>query len=559
MEKVLLLMLPYWTPVIPPAGLSCLKAYLSRYGYPVKTVDANVEIKLREMYDQYFTLLKTFIPLHKQGVFNNIGNPVWQHHMMAHQNYEDESEYFQLVKIVVYQTFFHWLDDSQIRRLNGILTENYTRLEEYILGLLEKEKPEVLGISVFSGTLPSSWFTFKLVKKHYPHIMTVMGGGIFYDHLAVGSPNLDFFLEKTKGFIDKLIIGEGEILFRKLLQGEFPRSRRVFTQADTGGEILDLAGVDIPDPSDLEIQHYPYLNSYASRSCPYQCTFCSDPILWGRYRKKSPEQIVYELTTLYKRYGSQLFILSDLLLNPIATELSEEFTRSAASIYWDTHFRISEEACDPEKTFLWRRGGMYRVEMGVESGSQRILDLMGKKITLKQTGDALNALALAGVKTTTYWVIGYPGETEEDFRMTLDLLEELKDVIYEAELNPFWYVPTGQVNSGEWAKISTPLYPENAADMLIVREWILDCEPSREERFKRVNRFVQHCKKLGIPDPYSVNEIYRADERWKKLQKNAVPSIIEFKDKNIYIDENKRIKKVSTLKTKLKHDGNWGF
>ena len=190
---------------------------------------------------------------------------------------------------------------------------------------------------------------------------------------------------------------------------------------------------------------------------------------------------------------------------------------------------------------------------------------MGKKITPAQIREAVSALAQAGIKTTTYWVIGYPGETEEDFQQTLDLVEEMKDDLYEADCNPFAYFLTGQVESDRWAEKnrSRLLYPPEARDMLMLQTWILDTPPSREETYDRLNRFVAHCRALGIPNPYSLRDIYRADERWRKLHANAVPPLAEFldaKNKGITpIDENKRVKKIVLSQTIPEITGDWGF
>jgi radical SAM superfamily enzyme YgiQ (UPF0313 family) len=557
-EKILLLLLPYWTPVVPPAGLSCLKSFLKQYGYHVKAVDANVEFELREMYDKYFEYLKGCVPEDKQSVIYNIGNEVWQNHMMAHLNHQDQGQYIELVKILVHQTFFCHVNEPQIRQLNRIISETYTQLETYLVDLLEKEKPSILGLSVYIGTMPASIFTFRMVRQRYPHIKTVMGGGIFNGLMALNSPNLAFFLEETRDYIDKVIIGEGELLFLKLLQSKFPESQRLITLQDIDGEVLDVSSVDIPDMSDFKLEYYPYLTSYATRSCPFQCRFCSDPVFWGKYRQKSAVQVANELINAYKTYGSQLFIMSDLLMNPIASDLANELLNADVSVYWDTHFRVGKEVCDVDNTLLWRRGGLYRVQLGAESGSQRILNLMKKNITIEQTREALSALAYAGIKTTTYWVIGFPGESEEDFQMTLDLVEELKNDIYQAEINPFWYVPYGQVNSQKWLPKSRLLYPAWSRDLLILQQWVLDEEPSREERYRRVNRFALHCKKIGIPNPYSMKEIHHADYRWRQLHKNAVPALEEFKE-SAYIDENKRVKESITVRQIVHHDGNWGF
>jgi hypothetical protein len=559
-KKILLVILPFWTPQIPPMGISCLKGFLNRQGFPhVKTVDANTEIQLREVYDLYFNTLERLIPEDRQGNYQSIGNEVWQNHMMAHINYKNENEYVQLVKLLVSTIFFCQLETPQVRELIEIIEETYSRLKTYFLHLLEEEKPGVLGLSVYIGNLPASVFAFRLTKKKYPHIMTVMGGGVFYDQLAIGTDNLAYFLEKTRHYIDKIIIGEGELLFLKLLQGKLPGKQRVYTGSAVDGEVLSLAEEQLPGFSDLKTGYYPYLAAYGSRSCPFCCSFCSDSIYWGRYRKKAPALVVRELKKLFGTYGYQLFYFSDLLLNPYITALAREFIKEKLSIYWDGLLRISEEVCDPGKTLLWRQGGFYRASLGCESGSQHVLDLMNKKITVEQSKAALSSLASAGIKTTTYWVTGHPGETEPDFRQTLDFLEEMKDDIYYAEGNVFWSVLTGRAQSGEWMKQGVPLYPAKFKDMLLQQIMVMDVEPTREERYERLHRFVQHCKKLGIHNPYSLDGIHKADERWKKLHKNAVPALADFKQKNTDIHENKTIKPLVDAPTILKDDGNWGF
>ncbi|HLP48725.1 MAG TPA: radical SAM protein, partial [Candidatus Kapabacteria bacterium] len=121
--------------------------------------------------------------------------------------------------------------------------------------------------------------------------------------------------------------------------------------------------------------------------------------------------------------------------------------------------------------------------MGVESGSQKVLEAMNKRIPLEDIATTIINLGNAGIKVTTYFIMGFPGETEEDFQQTLDFIETLKDNIYEAECNPFGFYPEAQVSSAEWQKNATihPLYPETARDMLLLQSWIVDVAPHREE------------------------------------------------------------------------------
>jgi radical SAM superfamily enzyme YgiQ (UPF0313 family) len=555
-DKILLVMLPFWTPLVPPQGICHLKNFLQHHGFIVKTKDANIAEEFKELYNQYFDVLRKYVPENKRGNFFNIGHDVMRNHLIAHTRHNDEEEYNELVKILIYNTYYTLFSDPQISELNDVLTEFYKRQDWYIHDLLAQEKPGVLGISVPRDSVGPVIRAFQITKEKYPFITTVMGGSIFSDHLLKGTPNLDSFLEKTP-YIDKIIIGEGQSLFLKLMRDELPESQRVFTSKEDG-VTLGFTSLNFPDMTDFNLpQDYPYLSAQASTSCPNQCSFCNVSTFWGKYREKDPKQTVEEMTFLYKQYGRQLFFMNDALLNQVADSLSDEFLKSDIALYWDGYLKVDDPVCDFENTIKWRRGGFYRARLGVESGSQHVLDLIHKGITPTQIKTALISLATAGIKTTAYWVIGHPGETEDDFVQTLELLEEIKDYIYEAECNPFIYGYGGQADTSVWKDKRKPLYPEKADDMLILKSWIVDDAPSREEVYLRVNRFVQQCGKLGIPNPYSLHDIYKADKRWQKLHKNAVPPLAEI---NLaYTDECKKIKNFAFIKNKIEEDGEFSF
>jgi radical SAM superfamily enzyme YgiQ (UPF0313 family) len=569
-SKILLLLMPFWTPLIPPMGLACLKAFLQQHGFEVKTMDLNVEGSFRQFYDDYFAVLEEDIPSDKQGNFDNIGIDVLQNHMTAHFSrflagrgaaVTDDSAYFSLINDIVAKNFFVEVDLQRIRRMDEIIAGFFRFLDGYLAEVLEEENPGVLGVSMYKGTFAPSLFAFKRTRETFPHIGTVMGGGIFSDQLAVGSPNFKLFLESTP-YIDKIIVGEGELMFLKLLRGELPEGQRVFTLRDLGGEMLDLAAAPLPDFSDFQIIHYPQMAAYTSRSCPFQCGFCAETVNWGRFRKKQAPKVAEELRKLHRTYGSQLYLMSDSLLNPIVTPLAEELCESDVALYWDGYLRADAHVCDPDNAFLWRRGGFYRARLGIESGSPRILELMDKRITPEQIRSVLANLALAGIKTSTYWVIGYPGESEEDFQHTLDLIEEMKDDIYEAECNPFRFYLTGQVQSEQWVQNtkSRLLYPEHAGELLIMQTWVMEeGGVPRQEIYSRLNRFVQHCKRLGVPNPYSWPDIHKADQRWQELHSSAVPPLVKFRDADTYIDECKRVEKRVAVRQLPQEEGDFVF
>ncbi|MCU0287505.1 MAG: radical SAM protein [Acidobacteria bacterium] len=560
-KKILLALLPYWTPLIPPQGIAQLKVFLEKYGYCVKATDLNTEAEFNDIYQQYFGLIKRYVPESNWGNIYNVGHDVLRNHIMAYFNHKNGTEnkeaYFELVKLLIYNTYYYELRDNQLCQLDDLIGRFFNELKTHIMHLLEVEKPEVLGLTAHLGTLGACMFTFKLAKEKYPDIMTVVGGSIFAGELPISSPDFELFLEKAP-YIDKMIIGEGEELFLKLLKGEFPASQRVITQQNIDSQRLDINTVDLPDISDLDLERYPFNAAFISKSCPHQCRFCSVVAFFGEFREKNVPQAVDQLTELYQRHGVQLFHMLDSLANPFMTNLAEELIKRDLSYYMDFYMRVSDEVCDPEKTYLWRRGGLYRTRLGIETGSPRLLEAMDKGITVNQSKAAIRSLASAGIKTTTYFVVGFPGETEEDFQKTLDFIEELKNDIWQMECNPFYYYYTGQPEGDKWAKYRMLLYPEYAKELLISQTWILNCEPSREERFKRMFRLVEHCKKLGIPNPYTTEEIYLADERWKNLHDNAVPALLEFQN-NIYIDENKSVKRLILAEDLQLDEGDFVF
>ncbi|NIM15659.1 MAG: hypothetical protein GTO45_27030 [Candidatus Aminicenantes bacterium] len=296
-EKILLALLPYWYPLMPSLGLCSIKSYLERHGYIVKVLDFNSETLFKRIYDKYFDTLLNFFPENKKlkgNDYYNVGHNVLQNHMMAHINHTNEEKYFELVKIIIYKTFYFEANDALVKVLNEILDQFYYSFEGYLIELLEKEKPDVVGISLYTHTLPTSIHALKLIRNKYSHIRTVAGGGIFSQTLDVKSPDFEYFLQKTEVYLDKIIIGEGEELLLKYLQGELPDSQRVYSKKDIGNKLFDIAS-NRPDFSDFDLSLYLYLPAYGSRSCPYRCKFCSEPVYWGAIMDKAMWKLIVEV------------------------------------------------------------------------------------------------------------------------------------------------------------------------------------------------------------------------------------------------------------------------
>ncbi len=539
--KILLVHMPFLTPLNPPLGIACLKGYLMAYGYRnVKLVDAMGDMILREKVYEYYRVLESFIPKEKKGNYYNVGFDVLINHFVAHinQGLATKEVYNHLVEELIYHNFYVKVTQDQIDSINHTLDVFFEEVETYIIRLMKEEAPAVVGISVIKGSLAASLSAFKIIKKNYPEVMTIMGGPVFSQELHYNSPNFGRFLQNEySSYIDHILIGEGEMLLLKLLKGELDSGKKVHNLDDINCELIPLENAPLPNFKDYDLSLYAMIPAYTSRGCPYKCSFCAETVYWIKYRSKTAEKIAEEFRLLSQKYNRKLFVLSDSLINYNITELSNELIRRNINVYFDVFLKVDQASRSLENAFLWRKGGFYRARLGTESGSQHMLDIIGKKITVEESKQTIYNLATAGIKTTIYMIMGHPEETEEDFQMTLDYLTEMQDYIYETECNPFRYYFSGQSNGDSWAEKRKLLYPKEATDLLMAEAYYVDIAPSRPVVYERVCRFTEHCEKLGIPNPYSVSDIYHADERWKRLQKNAVPAVLDINNNKFQDDK----------------------
>jgi hypothetical protein len=525
--RILLTMLPFWDPVIPPNGVAHLKHFLRQHGYTnVTAADLITNEEFLVIYQDYFDVLKRNIPQHKRGNFYNIGHDVLQNHFMAHINHTSRDRYMDLLRVLIQKTYYVTVAAPALEELMRVADRFFEVLERQILDIADTLKPEIVGFTSYKCTLPATLFACRLLKRRLPSVVTLTGGGIFVDTHAVGSPNFDALCEYSRDFLDKMFVGQGELLLLEFLRGNLPASRRYYSKRDLDGKILEFSQMTQPDYSDFDMDRYLYLPATGSASCTNNCAFCSTASYYGTYRRKEPRQLAREMVALHERFGHRLFFMTDSMLNEIVTELARELVSMGQSLFYDAYFRVDDAAMDLDNAMLWRKGGLYRVRLGVESGSQRMLDQMGKGITVEQIRRVVSTLSQAGIKTTTYWINGYPGETEEDFQATLDLMEQLKDDIFQSESNSFGYLST-QGSGGAWEDLKISLFGEEWLDMLVFDSYLLSLPPSREEIQDRMFRFVEHCRNLGIPNPYSFNENVQADIRWQRLHSHAVPSIVD--------------------------------
>ncbi|OHD63052.1 MAG: hypothetical protein A2096_00280, partial [Spirochaetes bacterium GWF1_41_5] len=537
--KLLIGLLPFWVPLMPPLGISLIKGNLINYGYNTTVFDANIEAELWQTYHQYLDFLKKQMNPEKLYNLNQRGFAVLKNHLTAYVNKSDETEYLQAIEFLIRQYFFCRAENHIITELNKIITAFFIQLENYICSLVTAHAPDIAGFTVYDGSLGASLFAYKIIKTRFPHITTIMGGGIFTTSLHPGSPNFSYFTDNQAVNIDKIFVGEGEELLLQYLEGHLDPGKKVYDCDDLQGREFDICKSALPDFTDLKIRSYYNIPVYGSRGCPYNCSFCAEKAIWKTYRRKVPAKIAWEINSMSEKYNTQLFTINDSLLNPYINELSAEMIKNQKSFYWDGPLRADIEVCNPDHTLFWRKGGFYNARIGAESGSGRMLKIMNKRISPEQLASALQALSGSGIKTTTYWVIGHPEETDADFEQTLAFISENSDYIYEAVGIPFEYHKTS-VNSVGWEKTwgTSTMFPPEFLDLFTVQKWLLNTSPAPEVLYRREMKFQECLKKIHIPYSSTFNSLYIADKRWKALHKNSVPSMGELNSPDIHVREN---------------------
>lgn len=157
----------------------------------------------------------------------------------------------------------------------------------------------------------------------------------------------------------------------------------------------------------------------STRGCPFRCEFCSNVIYGGTYRERSPCNVVDEieeaLTLGYDRisFADDVFTLN----GGRVAEICHEIRRRGLRFWWECLGRV--DALDYPLALEMKQAGCARIFFGIESGNDQILRLMNKKITTKQARDAVEAAHRAGLQVGAFFILFYPGDTDDTVIDTL--------------------------------------------------------------------------------------------------------------------------------------------
>lgn len=271
--------------------------------------------------------------------------------------------------------------------------------------------------------------------------------------LVLGGPQTSGTARQTMEampFVDYISTGEGENLvvplFRSLLraEGEISQVPGVYYRKD--GEIL--CNQEVPPLCDLETlprwddrlllpqtdpdlqEDYYFMPIDAGRGCPYSCTFCCTSYFWRRtYRLKSPERIISDIRYYYETYGIHSFWFSHdafTVNQNLVSQVCDRILEEGLKITWRCTARLD---CISEALILkMKQAGMIQIELGVETGSQRMQKCINKNLNLKKAEGMVRFLLDQGIRVALFFMYGFPEETEEDLNQTLELVMKLLDM-----------------------------------------------------------------------------------------------------------------------------------
>ncbi len=163
-----------------------------------------------------------------------------------------------------------------------------------------------------------------------------------------------------------------------------------------------------------------------TRGCPYPCTYCNAPNLSGKkLRHRSVERVIEELRMLVARYGARRFSIIDdefTLNKKYATSLCHALIDAKLNLKWDCPNGVRIDTLTPELLQLMERAGCDALCVGIESGNERVQQIIKKRVTVKTIRDRAKLIAgTTNIRITGYFMIGFLDETEQEIRDTINL------------------------------------------------------------------------------------------------------------------------------------------
>ncbi len=323
-------------------------------------------------------------------------------------------------------------------------------------------KPAAALFSTYISNMAWSLLVAKWIKKLSPKTPVVFGGP------GVGLPEVQTFL-LAAGFVDALAVGEGEMTVAYLahdleaaLAGDVPgvavmKHGAVKLDPRPSAPLQDIplpsfAGLPLPGlsvkdyaanrPNKYRTPFFHGLPVYSSRGCVNRCAYCSETAYWKGYRLREPGAVVDEIQRISEETGESHFLFGDSAVNGRPAWLIDFLEAASSRLGYPSlcAYMMARPELDAETAKLIKRAGFGHVVLGVETFSGRLRHNMNKRHGDDELFDAILNLTRAGVHVKSNLLVGFPGETEEDFEVSLSYIRRWRETP-ESEKGPgtlFW-------------------------------------------------------------------------------------------------------------------------
>ncbi len=317
---------------------------------------------------------------------------------------------------------------------NVVFDSTFSSLQKLKDHLLT-EKPDVIGI-----------YTNLMTKVNVLRIVKFIRGEDSLRHakIILGGPEVRNHIENfLKHGADFLVLGEGEETMLELVKaidtGASTDAIESISYLDESGKLLqtqerkmlrDLDDLPLPNRTKIDLQKYfdawrekhgtSAISLNTMRGCPYTCKWCSRAVYGLSYRRRSPKHVADEIEWIRNNYDADTIWFVDDVFT-VNHKWLREFADEVKSRNLVTAFECITRAdrMNDEVIALLKAAGCFRVWIGAESGSQRIIDKMDRRVDVNQVRDMIIAAQKAGVQAGTFIMVGYPEETEDDILETV--------------------------------------------------------------------------------------------------------------------------------------------
>lgn len=337
-----------------------------------------------------------------------------------------------------------WLDKHAVE--NEVFDTTFSSKEAFKAHLLT-QKPDILALYVNLMTKLNVLETLRFVQAQ-PSLKNTL--------IVLGGPDVTYNVDDyLMHGADLIVLGEGEQTMLEIalsIQADpFSRTKEKSRFAHIPGLALmqsdgqvfktgsreKIRDIDtLPSPNRLKINLQLYLDAWKNthghsavslstqRGCPYTCRWCSTAVYGQSYRRRSPQKVVEEIQWLQENFSFDLiwfvddvFTVSHKWLQDFQTELQERGVKLRFECITRAD-RLNEDVLK-----ILKESGCFRVWIGAESGSQRIIDAMDRRVDVQQVRAMIQAARSTGIEAGTFIMLGYPGETEADIQETVEHLK----------------------------------------------------------------------------------------------------------------------------------------